>query len=62
MNEKREREEVELVNGTVYFSDDNWQTVFRQWRSNRHRWRIVTDKQEADRARFLAIMQAGGGR
>jgi hypothetical protein len=54
-------ETVEMVDGRVYFSTDNWATVYRLWRGNSHRWRIVTDKQEADLARFLAVAQSSAG-
>jgi hypothetical protein len=64
---KGEIELVELVTGVVYFSADNWETVWRQKPTSyrpgqRGKARLVTDKEEADRARFLAIMQAGPGR
>ena len=53
---RAKRDKVEMVDGRVYFSDDNWQTVWRQRRGTSHR--IVTDKEEADFARFLAVSQS----
>ena len=43
----RAREEVELLDGTIYLSGDNWQTVWKARRGTGHR--RVTDKIEADR-------------
>lgn len=53
------REQVETVDGRIYFSDDGWETVYR--RLDRTALERVTDKEEADLARFLAITQAGPG-
>lgn len=68
MSERRTVEQVELVelvDGRVYCSDDNWQTVYlhRRLRTRLSRPVLVTGKQ-ADRARFLAIAQSTseGGR
>lgn len=55
---KPKRDEVELVDGTLYFTADNWETV---WCRREGVSQKVTDKEEADRARFLAIAQAHGG-
>ena len=52
---KRKRETVEMVDGRIYFSDDNWETVWKMRRGTSHR--IVKDKAEADLARYLAITQ-----
>jgi len=52
-------ERVEMVDGRVYSTVDGWETVFVSRRGGRkHR---VTSKQEADLARFLAMMQQEGG-
>lgn len=55
----RQRETIEMLDGRVYFSDDNWQTVFRQRRDD-SRHRVVTGK-EADLARFIAVAQSSAG-
>ena len=54
------REKVELVTGDVFFSDDGWATVWKEGRGPRN-YR-VTDKDEADRIRYIALVQHGGGR
>jgi hypothetical protein len=63
---KHEREEVETVDGRVYWSDDGWETVFKSWgggyRLRSSRRRLVIDKAEAALARSLAIHKYGGGR
>jgi hypothetical protein len=53
---KPRRETIELIDHTVYFSDDNWATVWHERGLGRSH-RKVLDKAEADRVRFLAIMQ-----
>lgn len=50
------REKVEMADGRVYFTEDNWQTVWRMRRGTSHR--IVTDKEEADLVRYIAIAQS----
>lgn len=58
------RETVELVSGDTYWSDDHWVTV-NQYQGRRGlsvMSRRVTDKAEADRIRFIATVQHGGGR
>jgi hypothetical protein len=57
------RETVETIDHTVYFSDDNWATIFKRRPHRGTVWR-VTSKAEADRVRFLAIAQSTseGGR
>jgi hypothetical protein len=47
----KQRQEVEMVDGRVYFSDDNWATI---WLRRRGKTRRVTGH-EANLARFLAI-------
>jgi hypothetical protein len=51
-------EKVEMVDGRVYVSDDNWVTVRKR---GPQRDRLVTDKQEADMVRFIAVAQSSGG-
>ncbi|MER9336037.1 hypothetical protein NKJ06_18940 [Mesorhizobium sp. M0293] len=52
------REYVEMLDGRVYYSDDNWQTVYLIPVGGRgHR---ITGK-EADLARFLAVSQSSAG-
>ena len=46
---------VEMVDGRVYVTPDNWATVFIK---RNGRVRLVTDKQEADLTRFIAVAQA----
>jgi hypothetical protein len=55
----RQRETVELIGGEIYFSDDHWVTIWRQRRGTSHR--VVRDKAEADRVRYVATVQHGGG-
>lgn len=51
-------ETVEMVDGRVYLTTDNWETVYVK---RNGKMRRVTDKKEADRARLFAIAQAHGG-
>lgn len=53
------RQQVEMLDGRVFFSHDNWETVWRKT-SPTHQ-RRVTDKEEADMVRFIAICQASAG-
>lgn len=53
-------ETVELVDGSVYASSDHWVTVYR--RTGRGAVKVVKDRAEADRVRFIAVVQHGGGR
>jgi len=57
------RETVEMVDGRIYFSDDNWQTVQLSRGPGKPGTssRLVTG-QEADLARFLAVAQSSAGR
>jgi hypothetical protein len=59
------REVVELVDGRVYYSDDNWEHVWRREQIETANSCHVTDYlitgEEADFARFLAVTQAGPG-
>lgn len=48
------REEVEMVDGRVYYSDDNWTTVYKAALGGLGGGRPVTGR-EADLARFLAV-------
>jgi hypothetical protein len=56
------REKVELVTGEVYFSDDRWATVWKRQAGRRAVHRLIHDKAEADRIRFIAVVAHGGGR
>lgn len=60
------RDTVEMVDGRVFISDDNWQTIWvrkpTKWKPGH--WspcRKITDKQEADLVRFLAVAQTSAG-
>ncbi|MER8619212.1 hypothetical protein NKG99_20635 [Mesorhizobium sp. M1409] len=55
---KPKRETVEMVDGRVYFSDDNWTTVHVIPPGGQPR--RVTGK-AADLARFLAVAQSSAG-
>lgn len=57
---KPKREVLEMLDGRVFFSTDNWQTVW-QSRGLGRSHRCVTDKQEADYVRFLVVAQSSGG-
>lgn len=70
---KHTRETVELVTGETYSSDDHWVRVWklgpiRQTREHRSKgwrnrsWSLVTNKGEADRIRYIALVAHGGGR
>ncbi len=55
---KQPRRWVEMVDGRRFFSDDGWQTVWEARRGTHHR--LILDKVEADRVRFLVAMGAAG--
>lgn len=55
------REWVELVTGERFFSTDHWVTVWKERGSGRAH-RVILDKAEADRIRYIAAVQHGGGR
>lgn len=57
MTVKGKREEVEMVDGRVYVTFDNWQTVYKEQHGRR---RLVTG-QEADLARYLAVAASSAG-
>jgi len=48
-------ERVEMVDGRVYLSPDNWVSVFKK---SGGRMRPVADKAEADLARYIAVAQS----
>lgn len=50
-------ETLHMVDGRIYMTPDNWETVYIK----RGRMRLVTDKEEADTVRFIAIAQSSGG-
>lgn len=56
---KPERETVELVTGDVFYSDDNWVTV---WRRDPHGQVRAVGPTRADHIRYLALVKYGGGR
>jgi hypothetical protein len=58
--QRRTRQTVELVSYETFFSDDNWQTVWK--RISPGHARVVADKTEADRIRYIAVVKYGGGR
>jgi hypothetical protein len=53
-------ETVELVTGETYCSDDHWRTIW--WVTGGKARRVILDKAEADRIRYIATVQHGGGR
>lgn len=55
------RDEVETVDGRLYFTDDGWATVQKRNVSGMGGSRVVTGK-EADLARLLAAAQSSAGR
>lgn len=59
---KPKRETVEMVDGRVYFSDDNWKTVWQSRDYDGRSHRKVLDKDEADTVRFIAVAQSSAGR
>jgi hypothetical protein len=54
------REVVELVDGSTYWSDDNWVTVWGRLRKGSRAYKQT--KETSDRIRFIAVCQHGGGR
>jgi hypothetical protein len=63
---KAKHETVEMVDGRVYSSDDNWQTIWLRkptgWRpGHMSPARRITDKEEADLIRFIAVAQSSAG-
>ena len=55
------RETVEMLDGRVYYSDDNWQTVYKVNISGMGGSRRITSKKEADLVRFIAVAQSSAG-
>lgn len=54
------RQTLELVGSSqTYYTDDDWQTVWKMHTDTRTHHQQVTDKAEADRIRYLALVQAG---
>ena len=51
-------ETLEMLDGRLYYSDDNWQTVYlvRNGKTS-----TVRDKLAADRVRFLVVCQSSAG-
>lgn len=54
---KASRETVEMVDGRIYYSDDNWETVWKKRLGGLGGGRPAIGK-EADLARFLAVSQS----
>lgn len=52
---------VEMLDGRIFWTRDNWQTIAATHRGNRSRTRMVTDKDEADLVRFIAVSQSSAG-
>lgn len=50
-------EMIEMVDGRVFFSRDNWQTIFLIPEAG-SKPRKVTDRRKADLVRFLAVSQS----
>jgi len=50
------RQQIEMVDGRVYFSSDGWEAIWLQRKVGPIR--KVTSKKEADLVRFLAAMGA----
>jgi hypothetical protein len=61
MKPKPKREKVELIDHRVFFSTDNWKTIWQERGLGRSH-RKVLDKEEADMVRFIAIAQSSAGR
>lgn len=56
------RQQVEMLDGRVFFSHDNWETVWQaRGDKNGRSHRKILDKEEADMVRFIAICQASAG-
>jgi hypothetical protein len=53
MSGKRER--LEMLDGRVYFSDDNWATVYLMRPSGKTK--LIDKKEEADKIRYLVLCQ-----
>jgi len=58
---KRERATVEMLDGRVYFSYDNWHTVWQETPFGAGKCHRIVDKQEADLVRFIAVAQSSAG-
>lgn len=59
---KPKRETLEMADGRVFFSSDNWLTIWQaRGMPNGSSHRKLIDKQEADLIRFLAVAQSSGG-
>lgn len=56
------REILEMLDGRVFFSDDNWKTIWQaRGMPNGRSHRKLIDKHEADKVRFLAVAQSSAG-
>lgn len=53
-------ETVEMLNGIIYWSRDNWQTIYAFTPSTK-RSRKVAAGVASDRVRFLAVSQSSAG-
>jgi hypothetical protein len=57
------RERLEMADHRVFFSDDNWKTIWQErgYRNGRSH-RLIIDKDEADRIRLIVVAQSSAGR
>lgn len=55
----REGDLLEMLDGRVFWSDDNWQTIWAQSRDGK-RWKRVPED-AVDLVRFIAVSQSSGG-
>lgn len=55
------RETLEMLDGRVYYSDDNWTTIYRARFGGLGGGIEITSKKEADKIRFLVVAQSSGG-
>jgi hypothetical protein len=51
------RETLEMVDGRVYYSDDNWATIYRARLGGLGGGIEITSKKEADKIRYLVLCQ-----
>jgi len=54
------RETVELIDGSVYYSDDHWRNIFKVVAGG-SLGRQISGKR-VDEIRYIALVQHGGGR
>lgn len=54
------RETLEMLDGRVFYSEDNWQTIF-QVQEKGQAPRPIRSKGEADKIRYLVVAQGSAG-